>query len=109
MFVVAGAVWLADHFIVGIKVTSFWPTAVIVAIVLGLLSFFIKPIISFFTFPITVLTLGLFNFVINALIFWLAGSGIFISGFGVSGFIPALLGSIFVSVANLLVDSLMED
>ena len=49
---VAGAVWLADYLSVGIRVANYWPTAVIVAVVLGLLSFFVKPIISFFALDI---------------------------------------------------------
>lgn len=105
MFAAAGAILLAANLIDGIAVTSFWPSAVIAAIVLGVLSLVVKPIISFFSFPITILTLGLFTFVINALIFWMLG---FLDGVTISGFIPALLGSLFVSVAVWLVDFFLD-
>lgn len=104
LFVVAGALLLADYLnIIGV---NGWKTALISTLILGLLSLIVKPIISLFTFPITVLTLGLFNFVINALIFWLISP--LVDGFYVNGFVSALIGSIFVSIANLFVDSLVD-
>ena len=105
MFAAAGAILLAANLIDGITVISFWPWAVIAAIVLGVLSLVIKPIISFFSFPITILTLGLFTFVINALIFWMLT---FLEGISINGFVPALLGSLFVSIAVWLVDSFLD-
>lgn len=105
MFAATGAILLAANLIDGIAVTSFWPSAVIAAIVLGVLSLVIKPIISFFSFPITILTLGLFTFVINALIFWMLT---FLEGISINGFVPTLLGSLFVSIAVWLVDSFVD-
>ena len=67
-------------------------TAITVAIVLGLLNFFVKPILLFFTFPLTVLSFGLFYFVINALIILLCDH--FVDGFEVKGFWTALFFSI---------------
>lgn len=106
MFVVAGVLVLLDSIkSIGVSVDNFWPWAVIAAVVLGILSLVIKPIISFFSFPITILTLGLFTFVINALIFWMLT---FLEGISINGFVPALLGSLFVSIAVWLVDSFVD-
>ncbi len=106
MFAVAGVFLLLSSIDgVGVSVDSFFPTAVIAAILLGILSLIIKPVISFFSFPITILTLGLFTFVINALIFWMLG---FLDGVTIDGFIAALLGSLFVSATVWLVDFFLE-
>ena len=82
-------------------------TAITVAIVLGLLNFFVKPILLLFTFPLTILTLGLFYFVINAIIILLCDH--FVDGFEVNGFINALLFSIVLSLSQSLVYKLTED
>ncbi len=82
-------------------------TAITVAIVLGLLNFFVKPILLFFTFPLTVLSFGLFYFVINALIILLCDH--FVDGFEVKGFWTALFFSIILSLSQSLVYSLTKD
>jgi putative membrane protein len=82
-------------------------TAITVAIVLGLLNFFVKPILLLFTFPLTILTLGLFYFVINAIIILLCDH--FVDGFEVNGFFTALLFSIILSLSQSLVYKLTED
>lgn len=106
MFAVAGVfVLLSSIDSVGVSVDKFWPTAVIAAILLGVLSLVIKPIVSFFSFPITILTLGLFTFVINALIFWMLG---FLDGVTIDGFVAALIGSLFVTVTVWLVDFFLD-
>jgi putative membrane protein len=66
--------------------------ALIAALVLGLINTLVRPVLAILTLPITVLTLGIFYLVLNALLFWLAGA--LLPGFEVEGFIPALLGSI---------------
>lgn len=81
----------------GIHVESYW-TALIVAVILGLLNIFIRPILVILTIPITILTLGLFLLVINALIIMLAGY--MIDGFTVDNFWWALLFSILMSALN---------
>jgi len=83
----------------GIHVASFW-TALVLAVVLGILNLLIRPLIIVLTLPITILTLGLFLLVINALIVLLAS--IIVPGFKVDGFIWALLFSILVSLINLV-------
>ncbi len=93
------AILLASYLIPGIKVDSLG-AAIIGAALLGLLNALIKPILIILTFPITLLTLGLFIFVINALLFWLAGS--MIRGFSVRSFGPALLGSLVVTIVTFI-------
>ena len=89
----------------GVEVTSF-STAMIAALVIGLLNLFIRPVLVLLTLPVTVLTLGLFLFVINALMFWWAAS--FLDGFHVTGFGAALVGSLIYSVLGLVIDLALE-
>jgi putative membrane protein len=84
--------------------TSFQGLAIF-ALVLGLLNAFVAPIVKLLTFPLTLVTLGLFSLVINALMFWLAAS---LSGtVTVTGFLSALIAAIIVSVVNLVVGRLL--
>ncbi|MBE7706144.1 MAG: phage holin family protein [Cyanobacteria bacterium SIG30] len=79
----------------GVSVDSF-PNAMLVCVVIALINVFIRPLVEFISLPVTFLTLGLFSFVINALLFLLAG--ILTPGFGVKGFLSALLGSVILSL-----------
>jgi putative membrane protein len=81
----------------GISVASFG-TAMVAAVVLGLVNAFLRPILILLTLPATVLTLGLFIFVINGLLFWLVGSHL--QGFSVSGFWPAFFGAMVYSIVS---------
>ena len=81
------------------SVESFFAAA-IAALVLGLINAVVRPILVILTFPVTLLTLGLFIFVINALLFWLAAE--IVKGFTVTGFMGALIGSILYSVITLI-------
>ena len=101
----AVAVYVASLFIPGISVTGGAGTYLIVAIVLGLLNAFIKPILTVLTIPITILTLGLFLLVINVLMVYL--TDYLVSGFAVSGFISALLFSLVVSLVTALIDAIV--
>lgn len=83
----------------GIMVTGLYP-AIIAALVLGILNILIRPILLILTLPITILTLGLFALVVNGALFLFAAS--FIQGFEVSGFIPALIGSLAMSIVSTL-------
>ena len=98
LFNTLGLLVIAE-FIDDITVTGFY-TALIAALVLGLLNIFIKPILFIFTLPITIVTLGLFAFVINAALFFFAAS--FIDGFQVTNFWYALLGSVLMSIISAL-------
>ncbi|MCK8491960.1 MULTISPECIES: phage holin family protein [Spirosoma] len=101
----AVAVYVASLFIPGISVTGGAGTYLVIAIVLGLLNAFVKPILTVLTIPITILTLGLFLIVINVLMVYLASS--LVSGFHVSGFIAAFLFSIVVSLVTSLLDAIV--
>ena len=89
----------------GVQVASFG-AAMIAALVIGLLNTIVRPILVVLTLPITVITLGIFLFVINALMFWWAGS--LLSGFAVAGFWAAMLGSLIYSALGILIDSALE-
>lgn len=93
----AAVVMVLGHLLPGVHVTNFW-TAVVVALVLALLNAVLKPILIVLTFPITVITFGLFLFVINAIIIIICDK--FIGGFAVDNFWWALLFSILASVAT---------
>jgi len=90
----------------GINITTFW-SAIILAIVLALLNAFVKPLLVLLTFPITILTFGLFLLVINALIILLADK--LLDGFSVDGFWNALLFSLLLSVLTSLLYSEKKD
>ena len=92
------------YLVPGVTVDTFY-AALIASIVLGLLNLIVRPILFILTLPITIITLGLFTFVLNALLFWFAAS--FLEGFNVSGFIAALLGSLLVSLASTIANKLL--
>jgi putative membrane protein len=89
----------------GVVVTSF-TGALVAAAVLGVLNTFIRPLLVLLTLPVTVVTLGLFMFVINALMFWAAAS--LVSGLNVNGFVAALIGSVIYSLLQLAIDFVLE-
>ena len=95
----AAALLLVAYLYPGVQVENFFAAAM-AALVLGLINAVVRPILVILTFPVTLLTLGLFLFVINALLFWLAAE--IVSGFTVSGFFAALIGSILYSLITLL-------
>ena len=94
-FISALSLLAADYFIQGISVNGFY-TALIVALLLGLLNAVVRPILVILTLPVTVLTLGLFIFVINGALFWFLST--FINGFHVDGLLAGIEGAIVVSV-----------
>ncbi len=100
----AAALLLVAYIYPGVHVESF-VAALIAALVLGLVNAFIRPLLVILTFPVTLLTLGLFLFVINALMFWLVAE--VVHGFAVTGFWAALVGSILYSVITLVTSWLL--
>lgn len=86
----------------GVEVNSF-SSALIAAFVIGLFNVVLRPVLVVLTLPVTIVTLGLFLFVINALMFWAAAS--VLNGFHVAGFGAALLGSLIYSLLGLLIES----
>ena len=101
----AAALLLVAYLYPGVAITSFG-SAMIAAFVIGVFNTLLRPILVLLTLPVTLLTLGLFLLVINALMFW-AASGI-LDGFAVSGFGAALIGSLIYSVLGLLIESALE-
>ncbi len=101
ILVTAFALLIVAKFLPGITVTGLIP-ALIAAFFLGVMNVLVRPILVVLTLPITIVTLGLFIFVINASLFWFVAS--FVDGFSVSGFWIALLGSLIVSVISSAVN-----
>ena len=101
----AAALLLLANLKLGVTVASFG-AAMIAALVLGLLNTLVRPLLVLLTLPVTVLSLGLFLFVINALMFWSA-AGV-LDGFKVTGFGAALIGSLIYSLCGMVIDVAME-
>lgn len=106
ILITSGLVLLIANFMSGVHVANF-TTALIVAVVLGLLNVFIKPILVILTLPVTILTLGLFLFVINAIIIMLCTN--IVGGFKVDSFLTALLFSIILSILQSIVFKIIGD
>ncbi len=101
----AVALLITAYLVPGIQVDNF-TTAILAAIVLGVANAVIKPILSLIAFPLTIITFGLFAFVINAVMLLL--TDYFVPGLHVNGLIPALLGSIVLSIASTILNSLLK-
>lgn len=101
----ACALLLVAYLYPGVQIQSF-TSALIAAAVIGLFNVLLRPVLVVLTLPVTVLTLGLFLFVINALMFW-AASGV-LGGFHVNGFWAAMLGSLIYSALMLVVDAALK-
>lgn len=101
----AAALLMVAQLYSGVTVADFG-TALIAAFVLGLLNTLVRPLLVVLTFPVTLVTLGLFLFVINAALFWAAAR--VLDGFNVAGFGAALIGSIAYSLCGMVIDAAME-
>jgi putative membrane protein len=101
----AAALLAVAHLYSGVQVRDF-TSALIAAFVIGLLNTILRPVLVVLTFPVTLVTLGLFLFVINALMFW-AASGL-LSGFQVTGFVAAMIGSLIYSLIGMVIESALE-
>lgn len=101
----AAALLAVAYLYSGVEIKSY-SSALIAALVVGLFNTILRPLLVILTLPVTVVTLGLFLFVINALMFWSA-AGI-LTGFNVAGFGAALLGSLIYSVLGVVIDSALQ-
>jgi putative membrane protein len=101
----AVSIMAAAYLIPGVAISGVY-TALILAVVLSLINLIIKPILIIITLPVNILSLGLFTFVINALLIMLAGS--IVEGFAVDGFLTALFFSIVLSVINYILGKLLD-
>lgn len=89
------AVYLIATYVPGIRIDGGWMTVALVALAWSLITLVIKPLLSIVTLPLTFLTLGLFSFVLNALLF--VAMEYVVPGFSIDGVVPALIGSIILS------------
>jgi putative membrane protein len=99
------ALLLVAYLYSGVELRGFG-TALLAALVLGLLNAVVRPLLVVLTLPVTVLTLGLFLFVVNAFVFWLAAA--LLDGLHVRDFTAALVGSLMYSVAGIVIESALE-
>jgi putative membrane protein len=100
----AAALFALPYVFPWVSVDTFW-AALAAALVLGLINALIRPLLVLLTLPVTILTLGLFIFVINGLLFWWVGS--FIDGFHVTGFWAGVFGAIVYSIISWALSSLL--
>ena len=109
ILVTAVALWVAVQIVPGLDFSGDIWKLLLVAFIFGLINAFIRPILLIFTLPITIMTLGLFLFVINALLLLLTGviSAELDLGFTVADFFAALLGSIVISIVGLVLSMLI--
>ena len=98
------AIFLVANYVPGFSVNSF-TTALVVALVLGIINAFIKPILLILTLPINILTLGLFTFVINAFLLLVVSR--LVPGFVIAGFVPALIGAVILWLISTIIHFVM--
>ena len=95
------AVYLTVSLVPGVAVSGGWITILIVALVWSVITMIIKPVLTILTLPITIITFGLFSFILNALLFW--AMTLIVPGFVVAGFLPALIGALVLSILSWLI------
>jgi putative membrane protein len=103
--ITAVSLLITAHFIAGFTIKSIG-AAVIAAVVIGLVNATVRPVLFWLTLPVTILTLGLFSFVLNALTLWLASS--ITPDFHIDGFLPAFIGSLVLSVVSGLLHTIFD-
>ena len=111
LIVNAVALWVATRFVTGVTYTGSVLPMIGVALVFGLVNATIRPLLKLFTFPLYILTLGLFSLVINGLMLRLTSalSGRLGLGFHVDGFLPAVIGALVVSLVSTLLGMLIRE
>jgi putative membrane protein len=109
LLVNAAALWVATRVVDGISFTGTVPALLGVALVFGVLNVVVRPILKFLTCPFIILTLGLFTFVLNAVMLLItsAASDALGLGFHVEGFVPAFIGAIVVSIVSFALSLLV--
>jgi len=108
MLVSAGAIfgvaYLSDGWL--LEVVSFWPAAVIAAVVLALVNAIVKPIVGLLSLPITILTLGLFSLVVNGLMLYLVAY--LVDGVNTTGFLQTVIAALIISIVTSVGTSLLD-
>lgn len=103
--VITVAILLASMMVSGIRVESL-TTAVVAAAILGVINVFLRPVLLILTLPLTILTLGVFAFVLNALMLLLVAY--FVPGFEVDGFFAAFLGALIISIVSWIANRFIK-
>jgi putative membrane protein len=101
------AVLIAAYLVPGITYQGSLVYLLLVGLVIGLINLIVKPIVSFFSFPLIIVTLGLFYLVINGLMLYLAAA--LLDGLDVQGCVPAILGGLVIAIVNWLVRAFTKD
>lgn len=111
LLITAAALWVAVAVVPGIRADGSWLNLLGVALVFGIVNAVIRPLLLVLTCPLVLLTLGLFIFVLNALMLWLTGvlSEALGLGFTVAGFLPALIGGLIVGLVSTALNMLVGD
>jgi putative membrane protein len=113
ILITAAALWLTTAVVPGIRIESSLTSFLIVAVVFGIVNVFVRPVVRLLSLPVTILTLGLFTFVINALMLmltaWLVGNAMSIEGEGIAKLWSALIGSVVISIATMVIGWIMPD
>ena len=111
LLVNAAALWVATRVVPGVSYTGGWLPMLGVALVFGIVNAFIRPVAKILTFPIVIVTLGLFLLVINGLMLWLTSalSDALALGFHVRGFWAAFWGALVVSIVSTILSMMMRD
>ena len=99
------AVFLTVYLVPGVTVTGGWVSILLIALVWSVITMVIRPVLSILALPVTIITFGLFSFVLNALLFW--AMTLVVPGFVVSGFFAALLGVIVLSILSWLIHKVL--
>ena len=110
LLVNAAALWVATRFVDGVTYTGDWLPFLGVAVVFGVVNAFIGPVFKILTFPLILVSLGIFALVVNGLMLWLTSSlssrlGL---GFHVSGFFPAFWGALVVSIVSTILSIFVQ-
>ena len=107
----AAALWVATRIVPGVTYVGGWLPFLGVALIFGVVNAFIRPVAKVLTFPIIILTLGIFALVVNGLMLWLTSalSGALDLGFHVRGFWAAFFGALVVSIVSILLSMLAAD
>jgi putative membrane protein len=105
----AAALWAATRLVPGISFDGDWRLLLLVALVFGVLNVAVRPILILLTLPLFIVTLGLFTFVLNALMLWLTGraSDALGLGFHVAGFVAAFVGALVVTIVSFMLSLLV--
>jgi len=111
LLVNAAALWVATQIVPGVTFRGEWVAFFGVALTFGVINAFIRPVAKFLTFPLIILTLGLFALVVNGLMLWLTSSlsGSLGLGFHVSGFWAAFWGALVVSIVSTMLSLLLRE